>query len=85
MQNTCANCNAYQAHDDRQGLCLANPPVPLVVGMTMNKITGEQLPLIRAFWPSVAAGNGCRSHQPAVELSKIDLSRLGNLQVEGSA
>lgn len=85
MADTCSTCTAYGPIDDEKGACRANPPVPLIVGVGQNSITKQPFPLMQAISPTVNANNWCRCYQKNVDLSKIDLSSLSKLSMEGSA
>lgn len=86
MSKTCATCDAFTMTDDRrqQGYCRANPPIPILMGYETG-LHGIKEPLVRAFFPPMLSHGWCRAHQDRIELSKIDLTQLGNIQAEGSA
>jgi hypothetical protein len=85
MNKTCSNCDAYLVGDKDSGHCRARPPVPMVMGVRQNPISGQQEPVIHALFPVMNAKSWCREHQLKMDLSKIDMSRLATLPVDGSA
>ena len=66
------------------GTCHAVPPVPIMVGMMKNPVSGQPVPLVRAHWPDVAdTTTACGAFKERADLSAIDLSRLAEMPAEG--
>lgn len=86
MVKSCSNCNAFAQINNQGGVCRAKPPIPMIVGATKNRITGQMEPLIQAIYPNLTHDSWCREHQPmTAALSDIDLSSLAGMAVDGSA
>lgn len=75
----CGNCNAWKRTRENSGECLANPPVPMVVGMQEVPVSGNNImmpgrgqqvtvvPNIHSFFPGMKAHGWCRGWQPNQE------------------
>lgn len=76
---SCSNCNAWRKVQTDVGECLANPPVPLFMGMqevpTINssilKAAGrpptQHQPIIHAAFPNIKSFGWCRKWEPRSE------------------
>lgn len=63
-QNCCATCNAALSVGPNTFACRANPPVPLMVGVEQNPITGAQKPVVQSYFPPMQGTGWCRQWQP---------------------
>lgn len=89
MTNTCGNCLFFRRHQALQpmGVCREKPPLQLMVGQMVNKITNQPEPLIGTYWPQVPDTEWCGSWSPrfsGVDRTLIDISK-SDVPMEGQA
>lgn len=83
----CGGCEFFRKMAGRKtGTCHAAPPVPIMVGMGHNPVNNEPIPVILTYWPELGVNDFCGSFVPSRgTLSKIDLTKLADVNVEGQA
>jgi hypothetical protein len=74
----CRNCNAWRLIKGNIGECLAQPPVPLFMGMQRVPVVGarimqpgskpqmQQQPIVHAAFPNMKDFGWCRAWEPVV-------------------
>jgi hypothetical protein len=85
-ERTCSTCKHFlEVGAENEGLCRANPPVPILLGVTQNAL-GQPVPVVRSFFPPTKTDVTCGAHRlNANALADIDLSRLATVETGGSA
>ena len=86
MDKECGDCEAFRRArmNSSAGTCHKGRPVPIMVGMTKDPISGKPIPLVRSFWADVAdTTHACGEFEQRTGLAAIDMSRLAQMPVEG--
>ena len=59
-QKCCFNCRHYVANQkNRSGHCRRLPPIPIMIGLRKNPISGNQTADIRNIWPTMPCDSWC--------------------------
>jgi hypothetical protein len=71
MIDQCSNCSAFLAQSSDQGICRANPPAVLMVGVRQTPAipgilnSGQAEPQFMSVFPPMKAAGWCRAHSRA--------------------
>jgi hypothetical protein len=79
----CSNCRFWKHSNGVTGICRWRPPVALFAGMGQN-IGGQPVPLTATAWPEVRDDQWCGQHSRSMTVAAVDLSRLRDVEAEGS-
>ena len=83
----CQGCEFWRkARGAPQGTCHESPKIPVMVGQAQTPVTQQLVPVILFYWPETQAHEFCGRFRPSTgTLSKIDLTKLADVSVEGQA
>ena len=92
VKASCGTCSAYYAQGEGGGVCRANPPVPLLMGVQrrQSRLSGMGAPAdmeatVESVFPGVAATGWCRGWEPSDEVRKEANGHARDAQAEGQA
>ena len=75
LKASCGTCNAWlKQPGGKQGLCRANPPLPIMLGMKQQKAivglpnSGVAEPMIASVFPQMTDTGWCRAWEPSTDM-----------------
>lgn len=87
-EENCGSCKFFRRNQLLQpaGVCRAQPPQAMMVGLGKNPENGQQFPIVNSYWPQIGDGEWCGAWRirPAMG-AEIDLSKLDAEALEGNA
>ena len=79
----CGSCRFFKRVPNmRGGLCRSRAPVPILIGMAKDPITGNVFPQVNTFWPQIPDTEWCGSYDHGIDVSAIDISKLGAVDLD---
>lgn len=84
---TCGSCRFFKRARAFQpiGWCRADPPRAILVGSSQDPVTKQVVPLVNTYWPQIPDTEWCGAWKMRGQIVEIDLSDLGQENMEGSA
>lgn len=86
---SCTSCHKFHPllrdAPERGGQCRAHPPVTMVVGAEVSRLTGARQPMFQTVYPVVLAEHYCWEHTAAAAHGIPILGARGQVQVADPA
>lgn len=69
MSDRCENCNAWLRERGNAGLCRANPPTPILLGVSqsgglLRTGVNQTEPVVATYFPTMTSHGWCRQWEP---------------------
>lgn len=87
-EENCGSCKFFRRAEPMNpaGVCRADRPQIVFLGMGKHPISGQQMPITNSFWPQIADWEWCGMWRLRIAAAaEIDLTKLDAQALEGNA